>query len=125
MKTRAVRMYGLDDLRLEEFELPEIKDDEILVKVMSDSICMSTYKLVKQGKSISARPRTSIPTRLSSDTNLPVTSCRWEKSGRISLNRDRNFRSSRLSITRASWTRRDILMSSAAEPPHTASFLMR
>ena len=56
MKTRAVRMYGLDDLRLEEFELPEIKDDEILVKVMSDSICMSTYKLVKQGKSIS-RPQ--------------------------------------------------------------------
>lgn len=49
MKTRAVRMYGQDDLRLEEFELPEIKDDEILVKVVSDSICMSTYKAVKQG----------------------------------------------------------------------------
>ena len=30
--------------RLEEFELPEITDDEILVKVISDSICMSTYK---------------------------------------------------------------------------------
>ena len=41
MKTKAVRMYGMDDLRLEEFELPEIKEDEILVKVMSDSICMS------------------------------------------------------------------------------------
>ena len=25
MKTRAVRMYGTRDLRLEEFELPEIK----------------------------------------------------------------------------------------------------
>ena len=50
MKTKAVRMYGENDIRLEEFELPEIKDDEILVKVMSDSICMSTYKLVKQGK---------------------------------------------------------------------------
>ncbi|MCL1992422.1 MAG: zinc-binding dehydrogenase [Spirochaetes bacterium] len=49
-KTRALRMYGADDLRLEEFELPEIKDDEILVKVVSDSICMSTYKLLKQGK---------------------------------------------------------------------------
>ena len=33
MKTRAVRMYGEMDLRLEEFELPKIKDDEILVKV--------------------------------------------------------------------------------------------
>ena len=50
MKAKAVRMYGEMDLRLEEFELPEIKEDEILVKVMSDSICMSTYKLAKQGK---------------------------------------------------------------------------
>lgn len=49
MKTKAVRLYGVDDIRLEEFELPEIKDDEILVKVVSDSICMSTYKTVKQG----------------------------------------------------------------------------
>ncbi|MDR0375728.1 MAG: zinc-binding dehydrogenase [Treponema sp.] len=49
-KTKAVRLYGADDLRLEEFELPDIKDDEILVKVVSDSICMSTYKLLKQGK---------------------------------------------------------------------------
>ena len=49
-KTKAVRLYGADDLRLEEFDLPEIKNDEILVKVVSDSICMSTYKLLKQGK---------------------------------------------------------------------------
>lgn len=49
MKTKAVRLYGVDDVRLEEFELPEIKDDEILVKVVSDSICMSTYKTIKQG----------------------------------------------------------------------------
>jgi L-sorbose 1-phosphate reductase len=44
MKTRAVRLYGKKDLRLEEFELPEIKEDEILVKIVSDSICMSSYK---------------------------------------------------------------------------------
>lgn len=50
MKTKAVRLYGVDDIRLEEFELPEIKDDEILVKVVSDSICMSTWKTVKQGE---------------------------------------------------------------------------
>lgn len=49
MKTRAVRLYGKNDLRLEEFELPEIKDDEILVEVISDSICMSTYKAAIQG----------------------------------------------------------------------------
>ena len=52
MKTKAVRMYGAMDVRLEEFELPEIKDDEILVKVISDSICMSTYKLLQQGKKV-------------------------------------------------------------------------
>ncbi|MFT9495424.1 zinc-binding dehydrogenase [Anaerosolibacter sp.] len=49
MKTIGVRMYGKDDLRLEEFELPEIKEDEILVKIISDSVCMSTYKAVDQG----------------------------------------------------------------------------
>ncbi len=49
MKTTAVRLYGQNDLRLESFELPEIKNDEILVKVISDSICMSTYKAAIQG----------------------------------------------------------------------------
>lgn len=49
MKTKAVRLYGVDDLRLEEFDLPEIKDDEILARVVSDSICMSTHKLAMQG----------------------------------------------------------------------------
>lgn len=50
MKVKAVRLYGVDDLRLEEFDLPEIQDDEILVKVMTDSLCMSTWKTVKQGE---------------------------------------------------------------------------
>lgn len=44
MKAKAVRLHGANDLRLDEFELPEIKNDEILVKVVSDSVCMSTYK---------------------------------------------------------------------------------
>jgi threonine dehydrogenase-like Zn-dependent dehydrogenase len=44
MKTKAVRLYGKKDLRLEEFELPAMGDDEILAHVISDSICMSTYK---------------------------------------------------------------------------------
>jgi threonine dehydrogenase-like Zn-dependent dehydrogenase len=34
---------------MEEFELPAIKDDEILAKVVSDSICMSSYKAATQG----------------------------------------------------------------------------
>ncbi|GHV86188.1 oxidoreductase [Spirochaetia bacterium] len=49
MKTKAVRIHGVNDLRLEEFELPEIKDDEILARIVSDSICMSSHKLALQG----------------------------------------------------------------------------
>jgi len=49
MRTTAVRLYGKDDLRLEEFELPAIKDNEILATVVSDSICMSSFKATKQG----------------------------------------------------------------------------
>lgn len=49
MKTKAVRLYGKNDLRLEEFELPPIKDDEILAKVICDSLCMSSYKAAIQG----------------------------------------------------------------------------
>lgn len=49
MKTKAVRLYGENDLRLEEFDLPAISDGEILIKIISDSVCMSTYKTAKQG----------------------------------------------------------------------------
>ena len=49
MKTKALRLYGKNDLRLEEFELPPIKNDEILACVISDCICMSSYKAVIQG----------------------------------------------------------------------------
>lgn len=57
MKTKAVRIYGVEDLRLEEFELPAIKDDEILAKVVSDSVCMSTYKLAEQGAAHKRAPK--------------------------------------------------------------------
>src|ERR1035437_8554820 len=49
MKTKAVRIYGKKDLRMEEFDLPELKDDEILASVISDSICMSSHKAALQG----------------------------------------------------------------------------
>ena len=49
MKTKAVRIYGKKDLRLEEFDLPPIKENEILAKVICDSICMSSYKAAQQG----------------------------------------------------------------------------
>jgi threonine dehydrogenase-like Zn-dependent dehydrogenase len=50
MKTKAVRLYDKNLLKMEEFELPEIKEDEILVKNITDSICMSTYKAAILGK---------------------------------------------------------------------------
>lgn len=50
MKTKAVRIYGKKDLRLEEFELPELEEDEILMEIISDSVCMSTYKEALQGE---------------------------------------------------------------------------
>jgi threonine dehydrogenase-like Zn-dependent dehydrogenase len=49
MKTKAVRLYGKEDLRLEEFDLPPMRDDEILAEIISDSLCMSSYKAAKQG----------------------------------------------------------------------------
>ncbi|MBS7262068.1 MAG: zinc-binding dehydrogenase [Eubacteriales bacterium] len=57
MKTKAVRMYEKEDLRLEEFELPEIKDCEILAHIISDSICMSSYKAAKQGSAHKRVPK--------------------------------------------------------------------
>lgn len=50
MNTKAVRIYGVKDLRLEEFGLPTMKDDEIEARIVTDSLCMSTYKVSNQGE---------------------------------------------------------------------------
>lgn len=50
MKTKAVRLYGEMDLRLDEFELPEMQDDEIMAEVVTDSLCMSSYKAITQAQ---------------------------------------------------------------------------
>lgn len=49
MKTKALRLHGANDIRLETIELPEITEDEVLIRVVSDSVCASTYKAIKQG----------------------------------------------------------------------------
>ena len=49
MKTKALRIHGKMDLRLEEIELPDIGPDGVRVKIISDSICMSTYKAAVEG----------------------------------------------------------------------------
>ena len=56
MITQAVRLYGKNDLRLESFELPTISDDEVLVSVIVDSMCMSSLKLVNQGENHKKTP---------------------------------------------------------------------
>ena len=47
--TRALRLYGKNDLRLDRFELPDIREDEILADVTTNSICMSSHKASAQG----------------------------------------------------------------------------
>jgi len=49
--TVGVRIYGKNDLRLERFTLPEPADDEIVAKIVSNSICMSSHKAAEQGAS--------------------------------------------------------------------------
>lgn len=56
MKVKAVRLYGKSDLRFEEFELRDMKEDEILAKVNTDSLCMSSYKAMLQGSDHRAIP---------------------------------------------------------------------
>ena len=49
MLTRAVRLYGVNDLRLESFDLGPVGDDDVLCEIVCDSICMSSYKAASQG----------------------------------------------------------------------------
>jgi threonine dehydrogenase-like Zn-dependent dehydrogenase len=49
MKSLALRLYGKNDLRLETFDLPEPKEDEIVADIVSNSICMSDHKAAAQG----------------------------------------------------------------------------
>ena len=74
MKAKAVRLHGANDLRLDEFELPEIKDDEILVKVISDSVCMSPTSAPFWAQSTSVSMKMWQSTPPSWVTSLPVRS---------------------------------------------------
>ena len=70
MKTRAVRIYGANDLRLETFELPPIGDDGVRVEVVSDSIVHVQLQGGDSGRGAqSACRRISRSIRRSSATN--------------------------------------------------------
>ncbi|HEE9873592.1 TPA: zinc-binding dehydrogenase, partial [Citrobacter braakii] len=49
MKTKVAAIYGKQDIRIREFELPAITDNELLVSVISDSVCLSTWKAAALG----------------------------------------------------------------------------
>ncbi len=49
MKSWGARLYGKMDIRVEPFDLPDIREDEILAKVRADTLCMSTLKAAKLG----------------------------------------------------------------------------
>lgn len=49
MKALALRLHGANDLRLDPIEFPPIADDEVLVDIVSNSICMSSHKATVQG----------------------------------------------------------------------------
>lgn len=74
MQTKAIRIHGKKDLRLDEFELPPMGKDEILARVVCDSICMSTYKAALQG---------SDHKRIPNDIHLHPTIIGHEFSGEV------------------------------------------
>lgn len=50
MKTKAAVLAGKNNIYVREYDLPEITDDELLVKVISNSVCLSTYKAAIRGE---------------------------------------------------------------------------
>lgn len=49
MEIKGVRLHGVKELTLDTFEIPEIAEDEILVRPICDGVCMSTYKVSQKG----------------------------------------------------------------------------
>lgn len=79
MKTKVAAIYGKQDIRIREFELPEITDNELLVSVISDSVCLSTRKLLHWGAIINAYRMTSKIIRLLPAMNVQVSLLRSGK----------------------------------------------
>lgn len=60
--TRAARIHGTHKVGVSEFELPEIGTDELLLRVVSSSMCLSTYKAMSLGSE-----HKRVPDTISSD----------------------------------------------------------
>ena len=57
MNAYGVKLYGVMDLRLEPFETGEMRQDEILVQVVCNSLCMSDYKIACLGENHKKIPK--------------------------------------------------------------------
>jgi L-iditol 2-dehydrogenase len=110
---KAVRMYAPGDLRVEEAPLPEIKADEVLIKVLAVGVCGSDIpranvygahvvpiilghefsgKIEKTGAGVtgfSAGDRVTVPPL------IPCNKCKWCGQGEYSLCEDYNYYGSR------------------------------
>jgi L-iditol 2-dehydrogenase len=49
MNMRAARLYGKNDLRVEDIPVPGIEDDEILVRVKAAALCGTDYRMYSNG----------------------------------------------------------------------------
>lgn len=49
MKSTAAVLAGKNQVYIKEIDLPEIREEELLVKVVSNSVCLSTYKAAIRG----------------------------------------------------------------------------
>ena len=49
MLTRAARIHGAGKVQIDEIQLPAITDDEVLLQVVTSSMCHSTYKAATLG----------------------------------------------------------------------------
>lgn len=45
----AAKMYGIDDIRLEEVAIPEISEDEVLLKIKAAALCGTDIRMIKNG----------------------------------------------------------------------------
>ena len=54
MKCKQAFMYGPHDLRIEEVELPPLRDDQILIKLIACGICQSDVECF-EGESAEGR----------------------------------------------------------------------
>ena len=59
---RAARIHGRDKVAVGEVVLPPIGDDELLLRVVSSSMCLSTYKAMSLGSE-----HKRVPDTISSD----------------------------------------------------------